>query len=478
MNVRALLAGGAILALAALSLPTFAAPDGRSDVAIHRDTRRQLEGAVHLADAVAVAQAQADGPDGLPLTWCGDELTAESTVNATAPASAAQFKLVYAYAADRPDRFAGFQDALQADVAITDRFLSAQSGGTRTIRFDMGTRCGPQYADIQVVELPGPRSAYAGDFAAITTAVDRVLDDAGGPRDAVILADALSPSGVEYGLGETVMGSSGEQPGAANVHNRGGLHSVLFTRDGALPPGAQPGGWWPEGFLHEITHNLGAVQWDAPHSTEPPGQTLARYGHCWQGADVMCYVEDSAAAHAMRYDCPTIPGTISQGYDCGRDDYFNPAPPAGSYLATHWNTYDSAFMAPCATLISACGGAQQRVPAPPVATSPPVITGHARRWAALQTHNGTWLNSPTTYAYTWQRLTNNHWSTISRAESATHSPTTRDLGHLLRVVVIAANTDGTTASTSTPTAPIAAVTINRAARRARHAPGGTRRNHR
>ena len=469
-----------MIALAALALPTFALPDRRSDVAVHRDTRAELQ-SVNLAEAVAVAQAQADGPDGLPATWCGDELTAEGTTNASVPASAPQFKVVYAYAADRPDRFAGFQDALQADVAIADRFLSAQSGGTRAIRFDMGTRCGPRYADIRVVALPGPRSAYAGDFAAITAAVTRALGDAAGPRNTVILADSLSPSSVEYGLGETVMGASGERPGAQNVHNRGGLRSVLFTRDGAAAPGAVRGGWWPEGFLHEITHNLGAVQWTAPHSTAPPAAPdRSRYGHCWQGADVMCYVEDDGAAHAMQFDCPSIPGTISQNYDCGRDDYFNPAPPASSYLATHWNTYDSAFMAPCDTIVPACGGGELWVPAPPVATGPPVIAGHPRRGTALQTTAGTWLNQPSTYAHAWQRLTANRWSNISQADAARYSPTTRDLGHRLRIIVVAENADGTTASTSAPTAPIAAVAINRSAhaRHARRSPRGAHRSHR
>ena len=60
----------------------------------------------------------------------------------------------------------------------------------------------------------------------------------------------------------------------------------------------------------------------------------------------MCYTEDSGAAHAMQYDCPRVGGAIPQVYDCGRDDYFSPAPPAGSYLSQHWNVYDSAFLAP------------------------------------------------------------------------------------------------------------------------------------
>ena len=164
----------------------------------------------------------------------------------------------------------------------------------------------------------------------------------------MILADTLNGGSYDYGLGENVLGTVGDRRGSGNVHNRGGFASVLFSRDGLAAPGAGARSWWPEGFLHEISHNLGAVQWSAPHSTQPAGSTLAGYGHCWQGADVMCYLEGPGAAHAMQYDCPRVGGAIPQAYDCGRDDYFNPAPPAGSYLATHWNVYDSAFLAPCA----------------------------------------------------------------------------------------------------------------------------------
>ena len=112
------------------------------------------------------------------------------------------------------------------------------------------------------------------------------------------------------------------------------------------------------------------MQWSSPHSTQPAGFSHPRYGHCWQGADVMCYVEDGGASHAMQYDCPRVGGAIPQAYDCGRDDYFNPAPPAGSYLATHWNVYDSAFLAPCAQIAPACGGGIDGLaPTPPVATA-------------------------------------------------------------------------------------------------------------
>jgi hypothetical protein len=454
--------GAALITLVALALPTFALPhQGRDGISIHRDTRSELA-SVNLAEAVATAQAQADGPDGLPATWCGDETTTDETVNAASPPTAPQFKIVYAYAADRPNRFAGFRDALQADVAITERFLSAQSGGTRAIRFDMGTSCGPQYADLQVVALPGPRAEYAGDFRAVTSAVARALDTAPGPRNTVILADSLSSTGIEFGLGETFMGAAGEQPGPENPHNRGGLRSVLFTRDGAAEPGAARGGWWPEGFLHEITHNLGAVQWSAPHSTQPAGGTAAQYGHCWQGADVMCYVEDSGAAHQMQQDCAPIAGTITQGYDCGGDDYFNPAPAPGSYLATHWNTYDSVFMAPCVGIGAACGGDELWVPTPPAATAAPIIIGQARRGAALRSEPGTWINRPDSYVYTWQRLAGGRWNTIASADEARYLPTAKDLGRRLRVTVAAGNTDGTTASTSMPTSPISAVAITRA----------------
>src|SRR3954468_2328377 len=154
--------GAAVFALATLALPTFALTQHRDARLTHRDTRGQLQD-VNLAKVVSTAQAQGDGADGIPTAWCGDETTG----NNGGDPSKAFFKVVYAYAADRPDRFAGWKDALQANAAIVQRFLSAQDGGTKGIRLDMGTGCGRNYVDIQVVPLPGARAAYADNFGAI-----------------------------------------------------------------------------------------------------------------------------------------------------------------------------------------------------------------------------------------------------------------------------------------------------------------------
>ena len=456
MPARRLLAVSLALIAAVLVTSSAAAHGGIT----HRDTRAEIP------IAVAATAAAAAAPDALPYAWCGDELTADDTEHAALPPSSPRFKVVYAHPADRPDRFAGWADALQANVALVQRFLAAQTGGAKALRFDMGTRCGSEYVDVQVVHLGGPRAQYIDDFGAIVDEVRSRLGRATGPRNVVIVADTLNGGAYDYGLGETVLGREGDRAGAANPHNRGGLAAVLFSRDGQPEPGASRSGWWPEGMLHEITHNLGAVQWSAPHSTQPPGFQFSRYGHCWQGADIMCYVEDAFAAHPMRYDCPRVGGAIPQAYDCGRDDYFNPAPPAGSYLAEHWNVYDSAFFGSCAQVAPACGGGLDGLaPNPPVSAGSPSVAGVPRRGVAVTAVEGAWRNGPLSYAYRWQRERRGTWTDIAGATRSSYVPGRVDTGRRLRVQVVASNPDGSAAAASPPTAPVADADIGRASKR-------------
>lgn len=177
-----------------------------------------------------------------------------------------------------------------------------------------------------------------------------------------------------------------------------------------------------------------ALQANAPHSTQPAGFTSPGYGHCWQGSDVMCYVEGPGASHPMRYDCPRTAGAIPQVYDCGRDDYFNPAPEPGSYLARAWNVYNSAFLAPCVQIAPACGGGMEAaVPAPPVSTAAPRVAGKARHGARLVAKAGGWRNGPLSFAYRWQRYRSGAWRTIARAHRVRYAPKRADRGRRLRV---------------------------------------------
>ena len=114
-----------------------------------------------------------------------------------------------------------------------------------------------------------------------------------------------------------------DSAGATNANNRGPSYSR-----------ADLGCWSAHTAAHELMHNLGGVQYSAPHTTG--------YGHCIDEYDVMCYRDDSRAPQ-MQYVC-TPQGTFEYLFDCGNDDYFDPLPSPGSYLANNWNTANNWFL--------------------------------------------------------------------------------------------------------------------------------------
>jgi hypothetical protein len=418
----------------------------------HTDTGAELAAADinHTIAVAGMTQTVApDLPQYLPTTWCGTETTADDTTHAAFAGSQHQVKVVYAYAGDptTDDHFDAWKNALQSDVSRIEQYLELQTGGRRALRFDMGTSCGPQYVDIQVVHLPQPRSAYRENatdadttpFETLATDVASALGALPGPRNVFILADGLTDDADVWGIAQV---TGDDSPDSSNVANDGGYTATMWTNANTTP---NPRGWQPTVMLHEITHNLGGVEQSAPHHTAG--------WHCWDGADVMCY--DDRTAGSENYTttvCPSSSGDIPDTYDCGHDDYFNPDPAAGSYLATHWNVYDSAFFGACTQLGMACGDTV--VPTAPVNTALPTIAGTAQLGTVLMANVGTWLNRPTAYRLQWQRAVGAAWADIAGATWSSYVPSSADVGAALRVVVTAANEDGSAIIASAPTAAV------------------------
>jgi hypothetical protein len=92
-------------------------------------------------------------------------------------------------------------------------------------------------------------------------------------------------------------------------------------------------------LLHEVGHNLGAVQDSAPHSS--------LWGHCYDESDVMCYDDGGpyfTGGGSLVNVCAAMPSGMPV-WDCGADDYYDGGTPApGSYLDDHWNLVDSGWL--------------------------------------------------------------------------------------------------------------------------------------
>jgi hypothetical protein len=115
---------------------------------------------------------------------------------------------------------------------------------------------------------------------------------------------------------------------AANANNKGGSFAINYD----------------SGFstvLHEIGHNLGAVQPGAPLATGS-NAGYGNWGHCYESWDVMCYNDrGSTDPGYIVNNCPDF-----DHFDCGHDSYFDAKIGAGqggqpgSYIDTHWNIGD------------------------------------------------------------------------------------------------------------------------------------------
>ncbi|HEU4399484.1 MAG TPA: carboxypeptidase-like regulatory domain-containing protein [Actinomycetota bacterium] len=212
--------------------------------------------------------------------------------------------------ADRYDSLlASFRQwAAEADQATW--LSAAETGGGRRLRFVTDGTCQLQVA--RVLLTP----AGEADFDLMRTEL-QVLGYNRSDRKYLVWVDAAA--GI-CGLGEVY---DDQRPTTSNWNNGGPMYARVDAP------------CWHYAELHEIFHTLGAVQPDTPH------RSAAR--HCTDEADVMCYDDDGGGPVTMTTTCPPEHEVL---LDCGHDDYFSTNPPAGNYLAGHWNTATSSFLEP------------------------------------------------------------------------------------------------------------------------------------
>jgi hypothetical protein len=224
--------------------------------------------------------------------------------------SGPRVQMLYVRAEGSPDNSAASIPQLKLwadDIDEIVRLSAQETGGDRSVRWATDPRCVPTVISETV------QASHLQFTDMVAELSGRGYDDP--ERKYLIWFDA-DPG--YCGLGTRMRDS---RPGQEN-HNNGVIAQFASASRDC---------WSAFVGAHEMMHNMGAVQADAPNATD--------YGHCEDDADLMCYAD--GATTVMRNVCPS---SHEERLDCNHDDYFHTAPPAGSYLATHWNTATSRFL--------------------------------------------------------------------------------------------------------------------------------------
>jgi hypothetical protein len=244
-----------------------------------------------------------------------------------------RIQVIYARASDRTDRFATSLGTIRTvSDGVNQIFVNsaAKTGGVRHVRFVHDSLC--RVIVENVVLTPAGDNSFGNT---INELIDQGYNRA--DRKYLVFVDV---TGVLCGIANLM--SDSDKAAMANANSAGGMYARVDAN------------CWAAGVAaHEVMHNLGGVQDDAPNTTfnrptDNPG------GHCIDERDVMCYSDYDADGNGsldsppMQMICPD-PSSESL-FDCGDNDYFHTNPGAGNYLATHWNTADNPFLIGGATI--------------------------------------------------------------------------------------------------------------------------------
>lgn len=211
------------------------------------------------------------------------------------------------------DRYAQYLGSFRTWASRVDAIYddsARETGGSRHIRFVTDANCA-----VVVTKVTLPASAITNFDAA-----NRELRARGFNRvDRKYLIFSERHSNDYCGQGTFVPDS---RPGQDNPNNVGPDYGYTYS-----------GCWGELTPAHELGHNLGAVNYDAPNSSGG--------AHCTDEQDRMCY-SDYPHYPPMQTWCSSA--AYNRLLDCRHDDYFSTDPAPGSYLSGHWNAASNQFL--------------------------------------------------------------------------------------------------------------------------------------
>ncbi|HVE92979.1 MAG TPA: hypothetical protein VNE62_11880 [Actinomycetota bacterium] len=218
---------------------------------------------------------------------------------------------IYMRASTEPDRYEEVLPSIRGWGAEMNRIVeqsSLKTQGMRRLRFVTDASCNLVVSNVTVT--PTAVTSFASMVEQL-----RARGFNNNYRKYAIWFDTVNPG--LCGIGTAIRD---DRPALDNLSNNRVGYGRSDTR------------CWGRSEIHEVMHNLGAVQNSAPHSTG--------FAHCTDENDIMCYQDEPTTQITT-----LCPDPLDQRIlDCGNDDYFSTAPGAGTYLATHWNTANSGWM--------------------------------------------------------------------------------------------------------------------------------------
>lgn len=189
--------------------------------------------------------------------------------------------------------------------------------------------------------------------------------------------------------------------------------------------------------------------------TTTEGNTLKASTGTWEGKPTS-YAYQWQSCNSSGSVCTDIAGEISSTYTLDEEDVGRKV-----LVIVEATNLAGTTVAPSA-ISRRVAPATTPPPTAPTNTSLPTISGTSTEGKTLTATTGSWSGSPTSYAYQWQDCNSSGGGCTSIA-GATHSSyklAAADVGHTVRVAVLATNSAGSTTATSAATGVVAQTVVS------------------